>query len=57
MHFFYYNPEVIFLLMDEQGERVPVIYDEKRKPFKLPLVGPRPPYYTNPTYEKYYPII
>ncbi|WP_202925666.1 hypothetical protein [Virgibacillus sp. MSP4-1] len=54
---FYYNPEVKFLLMKKSHETAEVLYDENQRAFKLPQTGPRPPYYANPRYEPYYPVI
>ena len=54
---YYYNPEVHFLLMNHSNEKVELLYDYNTEPFEVPLIGKRPPYYTNPNYEQYYPII
>lgn len=53
----YYSPEVRFLLVDASDEKVEVLYNSNPCPFKSPIIGPRPPYYFNPRYEQYYPII
>lgn len=52
-----YRPVVDLLLVNSSNKKVEVLYDSNPSPFKLPLIGPRPPYYCNPRYEKYYPII
>jgi len=54
---FYFNPNVYFLLLTEGTGRVPVLYYDNPCAFELPSIGPRPPYYTNPRYEAYYPIL
>lgn len=54
---FYYNPEVRYLLLNESSEKVPVLYSASGTLFDLPLIGPRPPFYAYPVYQKYYPII
>ncbi|WP_010282083.1 hypothetical protein [Bacillus timonensis] len=52
---YYYSPEVKFLLINETKELVEVSYLDQS--FELPQIGPRPPYYYNPRYEHYYPVI
>nr|WP_198044807.1 hypothetical protein [Lysinibacillus timonensis] len=52
---YYYNPEVRLLLINQSKEKEPIKYGTMT--FKLPLIGPRPPYYLNPRYEPYYPAI
>ena len=54
---YYYNPEVKLLLVNASDEKVNVTYAFNEFPFKLPLIGPRPPYYTQPRYEPYDPVI
>ena len=54
---YYYNPEVKLLLVNASDEKVNVTYAFNEFPFKLPLIGPRPPYYTQPRYDPYYPVI
>ncbi|MEC1639944.1 hypothetical protein P9E76_18965 [Schinkia azotoformans] len=53
----YYHPEVKLLLVNHSNEKVKVLYDSNQIPFKMPLIGPRPPFYTNPQYVQYYPKI
>jgi hypothetical protein len=48
---------VELLLVNKSTEKVPVLYNENSKPFLLPKIGPRPPYYCYPCCESYYPII
>lgn len=50
-------PGVELLLVKKCDEKVAVLYDCNSRPFKLPLIGDRPPYYCNPRCEKNYPII
>ncbi|KPH74976.1 hypothetical protein AFL42_09270 [Oceanobacillus caeni] len=54
---YYYNPEVKYLLINQSNEKVAVFYNKNQKPFELPMIGNRPPYYCNPRYEAYYPVI
>ncbi|MFT4414250.1 hypothetical protein ACLM5H_10360 [Fredinandcohnia humi] len=54
---YYFNQEVTFLLMNESKEKVDLLYNTNETTFKLPVIGIRPPYYYNPRYEYYYPII
>ncbi|WP_169727339.1 hypothetical protein [Paucisalibacillus globulus] len=51
---YYFNPEVKLLLVNQSDNKVTVRYGNNRK-FHLPEIGPRPPYFTNPTYQQYYP--
>ncbi|MFD1206344.1 MULTISPECIES: hypothetical protein [Sporosarcina] len=43
------------LLTDDSDEKVTVHYGETT--FRLPKIGPRPPFYYNPRCEPYYPEI
>jgi hypothetical protein len=52
-----YNPIVSLLLVNSSNEKVVVLYNSNPYSFKLPKIGPRPPYYCNPRYESYYPVI
>jgi hypothetical protein len=56
---YYYSEEVKLLLMDGSNQTVEVIYnsDSDSQSFLLPLLGPRPPFYVNPRYEKYLPVL
>ncbi|WP_412762181.1 hypothetical protein [Priestia megaterium] len=54
---YYYSEEVKLLLMDGSNKTVEVIYNSDSQPFLLPLLGPRPPFYVNPRYEKYLPVL
>lgn len=48
---------VELLLENQSEEKVNVLYAFNREPFKMPKIGPRPPYYTNPRCEWNYPVI
>ena len=52
---YYYNPEVKFLLMNQMEGMYEIHYGNHS--FPAPVIGPRPPYYTDPVYEQYYPLI
>ncbi|WP_462413109.1 hypothetical protein [Neobacillus sp. Marseille-QA0830] len=57
MTYLHYSPEVKYLLINHSNEKVEVLYASNPYAFRLPLIGTRPPYYTNPRYEQHYPII
>jgi hypothetical protein len=50
-------PGAKLLLVNRSEEKVEVLYNSNSKAFKLPKIGLRPPYYSNPKCEKHYPII
>ncbi|HWL11807.1 MAG TPA: hypothetical protein VNQ57_02370 [Ureibacillus sp.] len=52
---YYYNPEVKLLLINHSQEREIMHYQSMS--IKVPKIGPRPPYYINPRYEQFYPVI
>jgi hypothetical protein len=52
-----YTPEVKLLLLPQTDEKELVLYNDNPYSFELPKIGPRPPYYAHPRYEKEYPII
>ncbi|MCM3584287.1 hypothetical protein M3182_00845 [Mesobacillus maritimus] len=54
---FIYHAKATLLLEHHSPEKVNVLYNQNLYPFQLPKIGPRPPYYTHPRYEPYYPII
>ena len=54
---YYYNPEIRLLLVNHSDEKVEMLYDSKLNTWRMPLIGPRPPYYCHPRYEEYYPVI
>ncbi|MFD2762368.1 hypothetical protein [Lentibacillus juripiscarius] len=57
MFAYYYNPEVNYLLIDRAEGKTEMLYDENPSTWSVPIIGPRPPYYTHPRYEPYYPVI
>ncbi|MDF2843219.1 MAG: hypothetical protein K0R00_1645 [Herbinix sp.] len=46
---------VDLLLVNQSDETVNVTY--LNQVWQMPMIGPRPPYYTNPSYVLNYPII
>ncbi|WP_179134596.1 hypothetical protein [Oceanobacillus timonensis] len=52
-----YNPEATLLLINHSNEKVNVLYTATNQRFLLPKIGERPPYFMNPDYRQYYPII
>ncbi len=57
MHDYEYYPEVTLLLDDHSEEKVELFYNSNPYTFDMPKIGPRPPYYCNPRYEPYFPVI
>ncbi|WP_175384506.1 hypothetical protein [Bacillus sp. FJAT-27225] len=53
----YKNAEVRFLIMDEADGKQPIYYGNNSVRFEQPVIGPRPPFYTNVRYEQEYPVI
>jgi hypothetical protein len=51
------NQEVKLLLVNQSSEKVEVLYNSNPTPYKMPKIGPRPPYYYHPRNEPYYPKI
>ncbi|MEK4523633.1 hypothetical protein NSQ95_01370 [Psychrobacillus sp. FSL W7-1457] len=51
------HEEVEKLLINHSDKKVNVQYASNAKPFELPEIGARPPYYCHPNYEAYYPLI
>ncbi|MEK3993531.1 hypothetical protein [Psychrobacillus sp. FSL K6-2365] len=51
------NREVEVLLINYSEDQVKVLYNSNSSPFLLPKIGIRPPFFYNPRYEQYYPII
>ncbi|QEY21178.1 hypothetical protein D0S48_11030 [Psychrobacillus sp. AK 1817] len=51
------NQEAEMLLTNYSDEKVHVQYNSNAKPFALPEIGARPPYYCHPKYDAYYPLI
>lgn len=54
---FEFSPEVCLLLLHDCDEKVPMLYNSNPYTWPMPLIGPRPPYYTNPRYVVNYPLI
>lgn len=54
---YYYSPKANVLLMPQTNEQDHIRYDNNPFTWETPRVGTRPPYYTNPSYEQYYPVI
>ena len=54
---YYYNPEVKLLLMRQSEEKEKMIYNDNPTSIEVPKIGLRPPYYFNPRYEQYVPVI
>jgi len=50
-----FNPKVKWLLVNQSDEKVTMDY--LRDHWSMPVIVKRPPYYTNPRYEPYYPLI
>ena len=57
MQSYKFSPEVKLLLVEQSEEKKKIVYNSNPHPFLLPKIGPRPPYYCNPRYDQYYPII
>jgi len=57
VQYYQWGREVQLLLVNQSNEKVEVLYNSNPHPFKMPKIGPRPPYYYNPRYEQYYPVI
>lgn len=57
MQYYLFTREVLLLLENHSDEKVELIYNTNPHSFKMPIIGPRPPYYYNPRYEQYYPIL
>ncbi|WP_405099344.1 hypothetical protein [Oceanobacillus sp. FSL H7-0719] len=54
---YYYNPEIRLFLINHSDKKVELLYDDKPNYFFMPFIGPRPPYYCNPRYDHYYPVL
>ncbi|WP_200816504.1 hypothetical protein [Salirhabdus sp. Marseille-P4669] len=54
---YYYNPEVERLLINVTKDTEKMRYNDNKKKLKVPKIGPRPPYYKDPKYDHYYPVI
>ncbi|MCZ8538709.1 hypothetical protein [Psychrobacillus psychrodurans] len=51
------NREAEVILINYSEDQVKVLYNSNSSPFLLPKIGVRPPFFYNPRYEQYYPII
>lgn len=51
------HKEVKLLLIHHLNKKVKMKYDSNSNTLKMPLIGPRPPFYCHPHYEHYYPIL
>ncbi|GHH99860.1 hypothetical protein [Neobacillus kokaensis] len=56
-YYYQLSREAKLLLVNDSKEKEEVVYNSNQQPVKIPLIGPRPPYYANPRYEPYYPVI
>ncbi|WP_169809865.1 hypothetical protein [Neobacillus mesonae] len=56
-YYYQLSREAKLLLVDHSKEKEEVVYNSNPRPIKIPQIGPRPPYYANPRYEPYYPVI
>ncbi|SHN26317.1 hypothetical protein [Gracilibacillus kekensis] len=54
---YYYNPEVVYLLVKESHKKEMLLYNDNPSLWKVPIIGPRPPYFANPNYQPYFPTI
>ncbi|MEH7274080.1 hypothetical protein [Neobacillus vireti] len=57
MYYYRLNREVKLLLINHSKDKEEILYNSNPTTWKMPKIGPRPPYYTNPRYEPYYPVI
>ncbi|WP_170150272.1 hypothetical protein [Oceanobacillus halophilus] len=54
---YYYNPKVKLLLIPHSEKKEKMRYDDNSREIEVPMIGPRPPFYDNPRYKQYYPVI
>lgn len=57
MPYYRFNREVILLLVNQSDEKEELVYNNNPISILIPKIGSRPPYYYNPRYEQYYPIL
>ncbi|EQB38236.1 MULTISPECIES: hypothetical protein [Virgibacillus] len=50
-----FHPKVTWLLIGHSEERVRMHYLDES--WSMPVIGERPPYYSNPQYKPYFPLI
>ncbi|QTD40942.1 hypothetical protein [Sporosarcina sp. Te-1] len=53
---YYYNPEVYYLLLTQSTQKMEIRYADNLI-VEAPEIGPRPPYFANPNYQSYVPLI
>ncbi|MBL4951563.1 hypothetical protein RCG24_12525 [Neobacillus sp. OS1-32] len=56
-YYYQFSREAKLLLVDFSEEKEELLYNSNPHPFMIPQIGKRPPFYTNPRYEQYYPVI
>jgi hypothetical protein len=52
-----FSREIQLLLVNHSNEKEELLYNNNPYAYQISKLGARPPYYTNPRYEQYYPII
>ncbi|WP_168927237.1 hypothetical protein [Virgibacillus necropolis] len=57
MQYCLFHPTVELLLVNHSDEKVEMLYDDNPYTWLMPKIGARPPYYFNPRYIQYYPVI
>ncbi|WP_312474033.1 hypothetical protein [Neobacillus sp.] len=57
MRYYQFSREVSLLLVDQSEGKEEILYNSNPYTWQMPQIGPRPPYYCNPRYEQYYPVI
>ncbi len=53
----YFHPEIRLLLIDQSDQTVQMLYSDNASTWAMPLIGKRPPFYTNPRYTQTFPIL
>lgn len=56
-HLLILNQGAETLLTNYSSAKVNVQYNSNAKPFKLPEIGAKPPFYCHPSFEAYYPVL
>jgi hypothetical protein len=51
------SPGAELLLLPQTDEKELVLYNDNPYSYEMPKIGPRPPFYAHPRYEKEYPVI
>lgn len=57
VYYYQFSREAKLLLVDYSEEKEEIVYNSNPYAWKMPQIGPRPPYYGNPRYEQYFPVI